>query len=850
MPSSQVAEPRNRLSHPVLIADRPATRHHRTEDLVDLALCGIAISLVVILGIYAHGTTTAVTEDVRSALADILRQILLLPVTLLESVFVLIIPIGVIVELFMHRRLRSILEAIATGATTILAVTLLTQLLPLLPSSLTSAWTITSGSQTRIVIDALIATFVAFVTAAGEASQQRSIRYSWAFIFILALLYVMRGSMTLPAATITILVGRAIGCGARYLFGFNDNRGSGLDLVHGLLSVGITPAQIIRADLPTDTTPLITRAISEDASALTWAAPYLPLTYVEVPADAAGLRQHQINTLTPSPNSTDRHYVCVDTQGDSYDLIVLDPETQITSLIHDLWNNVRLRGLTRWIAPSLHANAERSTLVKMAAHQAGVITPRIVGITAAGASVFTIQKPVPNATTLRSLNPERLTDEVLDRIVTQLHIAHTHAIAHRSLDLSSIALDNGDRPWIVNWEEGQVASSSLTRRIDMVQLVVTLALKVGPRRALAAVRRIYGAPALTLAGTVMQRAILPQELRKELRKHPDLLGVLREEVSANLPEGDAPEITITRFSARTVIMAVLAVIALWIVLGSLNFSNITDAVLNANPWWMLIAFGFSLVTYLGAAIPVVAYTPEKIRLWDATLTQVAASIVTVVAPAGIGPAAVNLRFLNRRGIDTPLAVATVAFIQASQFVVTLATLLIVLFTTGRSTQVELPSSSILIVVSVLTVGIGVTVAIPQVRRWAWKRLQPTWTQIWQRLVWVIGQPRRLAYGIAGNLLMTVCFILTFTSSLAAFGYTLDPTTLTVTYLASNTLGSVIPSPGGIGPVEAALTGGLTVAGVPSGIAISAALLYRLVTFYGRLPLGWIGLRIMTKQGKL
>jgi uncharacterized protein (TIRG00374 family) len=58
---------------------------------------------------------------------------------------------------------------------------------------------------------------------------------------------------------------------------------------------------------------------------------------------------------------------------------------------------------------------------------------------------------------------------------------------------------------------------------------------------------------------------------------------------------------------------------------------------------------------------------------------------------------------------------------------------------------------------------------------------------------------------------------------------------------------MVPSPGGIGPVEAALTGGLTLARVPYSIAFSTALLYRLVTFWGRVPLGWIAMRVCQRR---
>ncbi|WP_308510004.1 lysylphosphatidylglycerol synthase domain-containing protein, partial [uncultured Varibaculum sp.] len=62
--------------------------------------------------------------------------------------------------------------------------------------------------------------------------------------------------------------------------------------------------------------------------------------------------------------------------------------------------------------------------------------------------------------------------------------------------------------------------------------------------------------------------------------------------------------------------------------------------------------------------------------------------------------------------------------------------------------------------------------------------------------------------------------------------------------------SVIPTPGGLGPVEAALTAGLQVAGVPGAIALSGALLYRLLTFWMRAPIGWLAMRYLQRRDVL
>ena len=145
------------------------------------------------------------------------------------------------------------------------------------------------------------------------------------------------------------------------------------------------------------------------------------------------------------------------------------------------------------------------------------------------------------------------------------------------------------------------------------------------------------------------------------------------------------------------------------------------------------------------------------------------------------------------------------------------------------------------------VAVGVIVAVPKVRRWIWSKIQPTWQQVYPRLLWIVGQPRRLAAVLGGNLLMNIGYVGSFWTALLAMGGSLNFSTVSLTYLTANAAGSFIPSPGGIGTVETALTSGLTVAGISSSVAIATALLYRLVTFYGRIPFGWLAMKYMEKK---
>jgi uncharacterized membrane protein YbhN (UPF0104 family) len=59
--------------------------------------------------------------------------------------------------------------------------------------------------------------------------------------------------------------------------------------------------------------------------------------------------------------------------------------------------------------------------------------------------------------------------------------------------------------------------------------------------------------------------------------------------------------------------------------------------------------------------------------------------------------------------------------------------------------------------------------------------------------------------------LTVTHVLAFAACVAATGSELPLLTLTAVYLGAAAAGSVIPTPGGLGPVEAALVAGLAAA---------------------------------------
>ena len=135
--------------------------------------------------------------------------------------------------------------------------------------------------------------------------------------------------------------------------------------------------------------------------------------------------------------------------------------------------------------------------------------------------------------------------------------------------------------------------------------------------------------------------------------------------------------------------------------------------------------------------------------------------------------------------------------------------------------------------------VGCLLVIAPVRRTLRRRLDPFVRQAVPQLLAAATEPRRLATAASGILLLNAGYAFALDASLRAFGVSIALPTVVVVYLVSSTVGSVAPTPGGLGAVEAALVGGLTATGVPVSSALAAVLAFRTVTFWLPAPLGWL-----------
>lgn len=832
----------------VRVVDTPEERVRHPRALVWMIGCALGIAGVLFLSVVAHGTTEGVTEDVRS-FNDLLATILFVPVAVLQGLVSLFAPVAVMIELGVRRLGRQIVESIVGAVLGLLLGVLTSVLLYQFGSDELvrglSVWE--RGTGYVLAIPEYAVAVTAMLTVAGPATRRRTVRISWNLMFAALLIVLITGQVSLPGVLVALLLGRLAGSSVQYVSGTRSERAYGADLVAAVRRAGFVPTSLTRVRAQPEQT-------GDQATASAQAAGTTTLDTASPGTAAPDTAPDDPVALALSRAGDNRVYALYCDDEVRRDVVVLDGDRQVVGLITRLWQALRLRGIEGRAAISLKAVAERTALLSYAATAAGVRTPRLLGIGEFGDSIALVLEHASPARSLRDLPDEEVHDDVLAEAWEQLGRAHAAGLTHRALTqdvlLTHRDQDGGPHVWITGWEQGDIASSPLPRRLDLVQMLTLIGLRVGPHRAVASAVRALPDADIAAIGPLIQSIALPRATREEVRRAKGLLGELRGALVERLPEASVQPQRISRFSARTVLTTTLMIIAVAVVVTTINFNEIAQAVREANPWWIAVAFGLAIITWFGAGLTLVAFSPARVPIGRATLTAAAGSFVALAAPAGIGPAALNLRLLTQRGVSMSMAVATVALVQVSQFVVTVLLLVALSIFTGSGALVELPSPAVLITLACVALAVVATLLVPPVRRWGLGYIAPRLRQVWPRLAQMLSHPGRLALGVAGNLIMTLGYIVALWCCLAAFGESLSLVDIALVNLVGNALGALIPTPGGLGGVEGALTAGLTAAGVPATIAFSATILYRLCTYWGRVPMGWVAMKYLERKGDL
>ena len=766
-------------------------RVHRPSDLMRLLIGVLAVVLLLAIAAFAHGTTSGLEQDINKGTGQA-PDLLIKIAGLASSIAILLVPVAFAIERLIMRDGLRIADGVL-AAVLAHGVTLATDLwvAKAAPGSIQEALTQPSPGDIHALTDPVhgyLAPVIAYMTAVGMSRRPRWRAVLWIVLMLDAFSMLVTGYTTPFSIILTVLIGWTVAYGTLYAVGSPNVRPTGLTLMAGLRTVGFHPVSAAREEY------------SDTAEA----------------------------------GDRGRRYFVTLEDGPPLDVTVVDREQQAQGFFYRAWRNLALRGFaTRSSLPSLRQALEQEALLAYAAIAAGANAPKLIATSELGPDAVILVYEHTGGRTLDSLADEEITDDLLRDTWLQVQALQSRRIAHRRLVGDAILVDRSGTVILTDLRVGEIAAGELLLRMDISQLLVTLGLRVGAERAVAAALSVLGPDAVADCLPMLQPIALSRSTRATLRRmareraerereavldasrqakqarlesatddtapvlekpdkkavraearaekraideaveearEEDLLTQIRHQVLLIRPQAPVEPARLERVRPRTLISFIAGAIGAYFLLTQLTHIELGPLVANAEWGWVAAAVLFSAASYFAAAMALLGFVPERVPFMRTVAAQVAGSFVKIVAPAAVGGVALNTRFLQRAGVRPGLAVASVGASQLFGLGCHILMLLSFGYLTGTEKTPSL-SPSRTVIAGLLTVAVLVLVvtSVPFLRKFVATRVRSLFAGVVPRMLDVLQRPQKLITGIGGMLLLTACFVMCLDASIRAFG---------------------------------------------------------------------------------
>jgi undecaprenyl-diphosphatase len=619
--------------------------------------------------------------------------------------------------------------------------------------------------------------------------------------------------------------------------------------------IALTTLHVILAgnDLPRDLVAAIACGfVAASAVLLALGRPMRPLAPERV---AAALRRTSIDVTAVHPAQADargsRPFFGTTAGGDGVFVKVLGREERSSDLLFRFYRWLRFRGLgDEAIATSLKQSIEQEALVSALAADDGIRTPRLLGVTEVDADRLALAFVRIQGSSLDGVPVERLDDGVLREIWHLVAALHRAGIAHRDLRLTNLFLDDSGQPWLIDFGFGTVAALPQQLAGDVAELLCSMAVAVGPKRTVDAAVAELRPEQIQAALPRLQPDGLSTATRKAMKAHKGLDKQLQETAAAAVGVEKVQLQHLERVQPRQLLTLVATAVAAYLLIRQITEIKDLPAVLARMDWsWAILALVASALTYVGAALNLLGGFARRLSLGLTTAVQLGGSFINLVSPVKVGGTAVNIRYLQKQGLDSATAIGGMGVTILVVGVMHIALTVVFLVWAGSKTNiVDLPSSTtVLLVLVVVAAIVGLAVLIRPARRLIRTVVVPQAEKAVREVREALRDPARLSLSFVGALLMELAYIGALFASVRAFGYPVSFAVAGAVYLAGSAVASAAPTPGGVGAVEAALIAGLTATGVPTEQAVPAVLVYRVATFWLTVPTGWLSFTLLTRR---
>ena len=598
--------------HPVAVAAGrlvPPSRYRHPGDVIRLIWGGILLACALIVSAAASrwllSTTAPVTGSLRSGPAS---RVL---IGIVQVAWVA--AAALVVTATLRRRRFRLLGGLTAGA--VVAAAAVAGIFWLLgdqhPAALRD--NLARGSWLASAAfpgPALIACAVAVIVAASPWLSRQWRRAAWLALLLVVVARILTGTVLPMELILAIATGLTVGAAALVAFGVPDRRMGAGEIAEALRSAGLPVESAWPADV-----------------------------------EAKGSRP----------------FAAAAADGRRWFIKALGSDQRDADLLYRAYRAVRLRnvGDTRPAASLLQA-VEHQALIGVMAERAGVLVPGVDRVIKAGDGTALLVMEWVDGGSLEQLPAGQITDDLLVRLWAEVDKLHRAGIAHRSLRAANVMVNPAGLPTIADFSFSELTATPRQMDLDVAELLVSLAVLAGEDRAVPTAVKVLGAEGLAPSVPLLQPLALSAGTRRAIARQPGLLDRTRSRAAA--ASGQAPQelARVERVRARTLLAIAAATAAFYIVLPELaHVGSSWRAVQSAHWIWLPVVIACSALTYLASAVGLLGGVSARVPFWATVLTQGASSFVNRVSPSNVGGMALNVRFLQKSGVEPSAGVAAV-----------------------------------------------------------------------------------------------------------------------------------------------------------------------------------------------
>ncbi|MGB3770282.1 MAG: lysylphosphatidylglycerol synthase transmembrane domain-containing protein [Rhodococcus sp. (in: high G+C Gram-positive bacteria)] len=435
-----------------------------------------------------------------------------------------------------------------------------------------------------------------------------------------------------------------------------------------------------------------------------------------------------------------------------------------------------------------------------------------------------------------------------------LGVLRSRQISHGDLRTADARIADDGTALLGGFDAAELGASQAQLHSDAAQLLVTTSAIFGAGVAVDAAIERLGPEDVLMASRRLTPSAIPHRVRASVSDAKAVITAARDEVVLRTGTSAIATEQVTRFSRNQIVQLVLLIALVYVAYPFISQLPTFATELASIDWrWALIGLLISAATYFGAAAALWACASGAVSFVNTAIMQVANTFAATTTPAGVGGLALSVRFLQRGGLTLTRSTAAVALQQLVQVISHVTLLIVFSVAAGQSADLSrfVPSATILYLIAGVAFGaLGAFLFVPTLRRFLRTAVRPQLAEVYADLSELVRHPTRFTIIVAGCAATTLGAAFALWVSVEAFGGGTTFITVTIVTMIGGTLAAAAPTPGGIGAVEAALIGGLAAFGLPATIAVPSVLLYRVLTCWIPVFLGWPIMRWMSRKNMI